>query len=253
MGLYRDTGVVLRTFRLGEADRIVSLLTRDHGLVRAVVKGVRKTKSRFGARLDQFAHVDMQLWEGRGELRTVSQADLVAGHAAIRHDYDAYATAQTMCEATEHVAVEGLVNEQLRRMLLAGLATLDSRVSRGLAVPASLRPAFLLKLLGVTGFGPGLSSCVSCGGREGLSAFTFEDGGVVCGTCARPGDPRLDPGDVDVLGLLWTTRFDDMGELPTFGVDGLIQKAVEYHLERRLKTLCWRPPSTVMRSVHATG
>lgn len=253
MGLYRDSAVVLRSFRLAEADRIVALFTREHGLVRAVAKGVRRTKSRFGARLDQFAHADLQLWEGRGDLQTISQAELITGHASIRHDYDAYALAQIMCEATEQVAVEGVTNDRLHRMLLAGLATLEARVAQGRPVPHSLRPAFLLKLLGVTGFAPGLSACVSCGGRAGLSAFSFDDGGLVCGTCAAAGTPRVDAADIDVLRALWETRFDDIDDVPTFGVDGLVQRVVEYHLERRLKTLRWRPPSIATRSAHATG
>lgn len=237
MGLYKDHGAVLRTMRLGEADRIVTILTHDHGKVRAVVKGVRKTKSRFGARLDPFGHVDLMLWEGRGELHTVSQAELVASYADLRRDYEAYAAGQLMCEATDVVAPDSEPNPRLLRLLLAGWRALAGRVQAGLEVPHVLRSAYLLKLLGVTGFAPGLRNCMACGGEDGLSAFGVAAGGVLCSSCRTPSDVGLEPGSVRLLQHLWRTPLDDIGDVHAGEVDGIVARAAEYHLDRRLRSL----------------
>ena len=93
MALYRDEAVVLRTAKLGEADRIITLLTRDHGKVRAVAKGVRRTKSRFGARLEPFMRVDLLLGEGR-TFDSVRQAESISAYAGgITGDYATYTAA----------------------------------------------------------------------------------------------------------------------------------------------------------------
>lgn len=237
MGLYKDHGAVMRTMRLGEADRIVTILTHDHGKVRAVVKGVRKTKSRFGARLDPFGHVDLMLWEGRGELQTVSQAEIVASYADLRHDYDAYAAAQLMCEATDVVAPDSESNPRLLRLLLAGWRALAGHVRAGTEVPHVLRSAFLLKLLGVSGFAPGLRNCMACGGEDGLSAFGIEAGGVLCSSCRSPSDVGLAPESVRLLQDLWRTPLDAIVDVHAGEVDGIVARAAEYHLDRRLRSL----------------
>lgn len=241
MGLYSDHAIVLHSYRFAEADRVVVLLCRSHGKVRAVAKGVRRTKSRFGARLDSFGHVDIQLYEGRGELHTISQAELIAGHANIRRDYDAFVCGQLMCEAIEKISVEQEPQEQFFRLLLAGLAALDGRGVTPEPVPHALRPAFLLKLLGVAGFGPRLRCCVSCGGGEGLSGFSVLAGGILCSACRNPEDITLYPEDVRVLQHLWVTPLADLGDAYTIGIDRLVQRVAEYHLERRLRTLQSRP------------
>lgn len=237
MGLYKDHGAVMRTMRLGEADRIVTILTHDHGKIRAVVKGVRKTKSRFGARLDPFGHVDLMLWEGRGELHTVSQAEILASYADLRDDYDAYATAQLMCEATDVVAPDSESNPRLLKLLLAGWRSVAGHVRSGTAVPHVLRSAFLLKLLGVTGFAPGLRNCMACGGEDGLSAFGIEAGGVLCSGCRSPADVSLAPVSVRLLQDLWRTPLDAIKDVHAGEVDGIVARAAEYHLDRRLRSL----------------
>lgn len=237
MGLYKDHGAVLRTMRLGEADRIVTILTHDHGKVRAVVKGVRKTKSRFGARLDPFGHVDLMLWEGRGELHTVSQAELVASYADLRGDYEAYATAQLMCEATDAVAPDAESNPRLLRLVLAGWRAVAGHVRSGAEVPHVLRSAYLLKLLGVTGFAPGLRNCVACGGEDGLSAFGIDAGGVLCSSCRGPADVTLHPESVRLLQHLWRTPLDELADVHAGEVDGVVARTAEYHLDRRLRSL----------------
>ncbi|HRA35346.1 MAG TPA: DNA repair protein RecO, partial [Acidimicrobiales bacterium] len=126
MALYRDQGIVLRTYKLGEADRIVSIITERHGKVRAVAKGVRKTKSKFGARLEPTSHVALQLYEGR-ELDIVTQAESIDHFRPIRDDLDRLGRAVTMLETVDQVAMEREPNPALYRMLLGALRSLAAR------------------------------------------------------------------------------------------------------------------------------
>ena len=139
MALYRDRGVVLRTYRLGEADRIVVLLTRGHGKVRAVAKGVRRTKSRFGARLEPPSHVELLLYEGRGELDVVSQAESVDHLRPLREDLDRLGRAMAVLEAADQLALEREPNPRLYDMLVGALRTLAD-TDAPLVVAGSRRP-----------------------------------------------------------------------------------------------------------------
>ena len=122
MSQFRDRGVVLRTIRLGEADRIVTLLTEQHGKVRAVAKGVRRTTSKFGARLEPLTHVALLCWQGRGDLDIVNQVEVIDTFRAVREDLDRMATAMTMLEVVDQVAQERHANPRLYEMLVGALA-----------------------------------------------------------------------------------------------------------------------------------
>src|SRR3546814_8576041 len=135
MGLCRAEGIVLRTHKLGESDRIVSVLTREHGKVRAVAKGVRKTKRRFGARLEPPTHIQLQLYEGRSELHIVDQAETIDHFGAIRGDLDRLTGAVSMLEAADQLGLEGEPNPALYQMLLGALRALAGH-SGPLVVPA---------------------------------------------------------------------------------------------------------------------
>src|SRR5437868_9731649 len=147
MGLYRDQGVVLRTIRLGESDRIVPRVTPGHGKVRAVAKGVRKTKSRFGGRLEPTRHVSLLMYEGR-ELDVVTQAEALDHCRSIREDLDRLARATTMLEAVDQVAQERQPGTRLYQMLVGGLRALAARNA------PLLVPAFFLPLLALDGLRP---------------------------------------------------------------------------------------------------
>ena len=186
---------MLRTHKLGEADRIVSFVTERHGKVRAVAKGVRKTKSRFGARLEPTSHVAVQFYEGR-ELDIVTQAESVDHFRAIRVDLDRLTRAVSMLEAVDQLAQEREVNPELYRMLLGALRTLAARDS------ALVLAGFFWKLLALEGFRPITDSCAMCGATDELVAFDLHEGGVLCRTHRRgtaavagrrvdaPADPR---------------------------------------------------------------
>jgi len=230
---YRDSAVVLRTYKLGEADRIVVLLTRGRGKVRAVAKGVRKTRSKFGARMEPTSHVNLQIHEGRGELQLVTQADTVETFPRIRGDLDRLGRAASILEVVDQVAQEGEENEQLYQMLLGGLRTVENRDS------PLVTPAFFLKLLAADGVGFQVEGCMECGREDDLVALDFVSGGLRC-TEHREGVAISAGGVVllrQILDGALSFALDQPTTAATWEVDHLAGLAMEHHLERRLKAL----------------
>lgn len=242
MGIYRDEGVVLRTIRLGEADRIVTFLTAGRGKVRAVAKGVRKTKSRFGSRLEPLTHVSLLMYEGRNvgsgassPLDVVTQADTVEHFRTIREDLDRLAKATSLLEVTDQVAQERQSNPRLYQMLLGALRALAAHDA------AILVPAFFLKLLSSEGYHPVLEMCASCGRPDDLSAFDLIEGGALCRTCATPGAFRMtSEGLALVVRVLGGDLGGALGEPPgraAADLSRLATRAMEQHLERHIRSL----------------
>ena len=231
MSLYRDQGIVLRTYKLGEADRIVVFCTRGHGKVRAVAKGVRKTRSRFGGRLEPTSHVQLQLHRGRGELDVVTQTESVDQFREVREDLGRLGKAMAMLEAVDRVGVDREPDGALYRMLLGGLRSLDAGDS------ALVVPAFYLKLLAHDGVGPEVGACASCGAVDDLTAFDYASGGALCRGCRR-GTP-LSPDALAlmrmVLGGSLTAALAEPSSPATHEVEHLATAALEHHLERRLR------------------
>ena len=157
MTLFRDRGLVLRTIRLGEADRIVTLMTHQHGKVRAVAKGVRRTTSKFGSRLEPLSHVALLGWQGRGDLDMINQVEVIDTNRTVREDLDRMTVAMVMLEVVDQVAQERHANPRLYEMLVGAIAALAERNS------AMVSPAFFLKVLALEGSAPMLDMCVSCG------------------------------------------------------------------------------------------
>lgn len=232
MSLYHERGVVLRTYKLGEADRIVTILTRDRGKVRAVAKGVRKTKSRFGGRLEPASHVQLLLYEGR-ELDIVTQAETLDHFGPLREDYERLSRAVSMLEAADQVAQERQSNPALYRMLVGALQALASR-DTPLVVPA-----FFLKVLSLEGYRPQVDECAECGAETGLVSWAIEEGGLRCGA-HRQGSP-ISPEAVLVLQRILGGQLGDALNEPvsphTAELDHLATKALEHHLERRLRSV----------------
>lgn len=230
--LYRDTAVVLRTYKLGEADRIVVLLTEHHGKVRAVAKGVRKTTSKFGARLEPLSHVRLQLYQGR-ELDIVSQAESVETMAPLVADLDHMTRGLAILEAVDQLAMEREPSPHLYRMLVGALRTIAER-SGPLVVPA-----FYWKLLAAEGVRPQLDACVRCESTEPLVAFDVHEGGVLCRTC-RTGAP-ISLAALELMRMILGGRLNEALDLPadvtTHEVASHATRALEHHLERRLRTV----------------
>ncbi len=230
--LYRDHGIVLRTHKLGEADRIVVLCTERHGKVRAVAKGVRKTKSRFGGRLEPTSHVTLQLYEGR-ELDIVTQAESVDHFAAIRSDLDRLTRAVSMLEAVDQIAQEREVNPDLYRMLLGALRSLSARNSN------LVLAGFYWKVLALEGFRPITEACAVCGADGELVAFDLHEGGVLCREHRRGTAMSADAVGLlrQILGGALAAALDAPASPASAEVEHLATRAMEHHLERRLRSV----------------
>jgi DNA repair protein RecO (recombination protein O) len=238
VSLFRDIGVVLRTYRLGEADRIVVFLTERHGKVRAVAKGVRRTTSKFGGRLEPLTHVDLLLWQGRSDLDIVNQVEVLDSFRPVREDLTRLPAGMALLEVTDQLAQERHPDPRLHSMLVGALRALaDDR-----ADPALLAPSFFLKALVLEGAGPVLTECAACGEPDTaveLVAFDLVAGGTLC-RAHRSGRP-LSPAALELLrrilggdlaAVLHGPRpaaADEVAELAT--------EAMEVHLDRRIRSV----------------
>ena len=183
---YKTEAVVLRSFRLGEADRVLHLYTLARGRVGAVAKGIRKTKSRFGARLEPLSHVELLLHEGSGELQTVTGVELLHSHHAAREQRYRLGVGLVGAEAMLRLFTEQEANPRAFQALTRFLELLDD------VAPATTRPSldplalsFQLKLLWLSGYLPHVTACVECGAADELVGFSARAGGAVCRTHAR--------------------------------------------------------------------
>jgi len=237
MRLYRDRAVVLRQHKLGEADRIVTLLTRDHGLVRAVAKGVRRTRSKFGARLEPFAHIDAQLHPGRN-LDIVTQVVSIDAFATdIVSDYGRYTCGCAMLETAERLAGEERAPvPALHRLTVSALrAVADGNRPRDL-----LLDAYLLRAMGIAGWAPALSECARCATPGPHRAFHIAAGGSVCAHCRPAGSTTPPLGVLELMSALHDGDWEAAQQAPQSHrnhASGLVAAHLQWHLERQLKTL----------------
>jgi len=245
--LYRDEAVVLRVHKLGEADRIVTMLTRRHGRVRAVGKGVRRTSSRFGARLEPGSHVDVQLYsrlpegqasaDGRRALDVVQQTESIdAFGARLAGDYGRWTAASAICETAERMTEEG---EPALRLYLLVVGALRALVA-GEHDPGLVLDAFLIRAMASAGWEPALRDCAKCSAPGPHAAFNVPAGGAVCDDCRPPGSARPQPATIDLLAALlggdWAVA--DASEAPARRESsGLVAAHLQWHLERGLRSL----------------
>jgi DNA repair protein RecO (recombination protein O) len=245
--LYRDEAVVLRVHKLGEADRIVTLLTRRHGRVRAVGRGVRRTTSRFGARLEPGSHVDVQVLtrnlDGADalpsrKLDTVTQTESINAYGArLSGDYAGWTAACAICETAERLtAEEGEPALRLYLLVVGALRTLADRAHD----PSLVLDAFLLRAMSVAGWQPALDSCAVCGAAGPLLAFHVAAGGAVCETCRPSGAARPQSETLALLGALlhgdWASA-DASASSVRREASGLVAAHLQWHLERGLRSL----------------
>jgi DNA repair protein RecO (recombination protein O) len=237
MPLYKEQGIVLRSVKLGEADKIVSILTQGSGKIRAVAKGIRRTGSKFGARLEPLTHVSLLLYRGRN-LDTVTQAEIITPFRGIRGHFARITAGETLLEAVDKVAEEHEHNVRLFLLLLAGLRALETDP----ADPAAVAESFLLKLLSLSGFHPNLSGCAVCGSPGVHGWFSASQGGVVCGDCAENDAGRVSEPAVRWLDGLARADLLAAGDMtPALEVRregrALLYGFTEYYLERRMRSL----------------
>jgi DNA repair protein RecO (recombination protein O) len=239
----KTEAVVLRSFRHGEADRVLHAYTADRGRVGAVAKGVRKTKSRFGARLEPLSHVELMLHQGSGELATVTGVSLIRSHHEAREDPYRLAVGLIGAEAMLRLFPEQEASERAFTALTRFLDTLDGLTTGAAAVPRlePLALSFQLKLLWLSGYMPHLDSCVECGSAEGLVGYLPAGGGAVCRPCG-PGTVSLSPDGLRGIRALLTSPLAGAGDagLSERGARetlSVVQASYEHHGGFRLRTL----------------
>jgi DNA repair protein RecO (recombination protein O) len=234
---YRDSGVVLRLHKLGEADRIVTLLTQRHGKVRAVAKGVRRTGSRFGGRLDPFCHVDVQFHIGRSLDIATQVQTLDAFGPSLVADYGRYTAACAVAETAEQLTFgEGEPTVRLYLLLVGALRALaHTERDAGLVLDA-----FLLRAMAFAGWEPALGECARCGNPGPHRAFSVPAGGAVCMGCRPPGARRPAPETFALLDALLHGDWEiaEAQAVPARReASGLVAAHLQWHLERRLRSL----------------
>jgi len=230
---YRDEAIVLRTHKLGEVDRILTLLTRHHGQVRAVAKGIRKTSSRFGARLEPFMACDLQLYEGKN-LDTVSQAEQIANYGAtIVNDYSRYTVASTIVETAEKLTRE-LSNEKHYLLVVGALRTLAQAEIQ----PTQILDSYLLRALSLSGWVPLLESCSQCGSEP--SSFSMHTGSVTCSQCVAAGSVKIGRAGLEHMQSLMAGEWDKVTS-QSFQIKQAVSSVVagymQWQLERGLRSL----------------
>ena len=254
MALYRDTGVVLRVQKLGEADRIATILTRRYGKIRAVAKGVRRTKSRWGARLEPFNHVDVQCYTRGGaitgrSLDIVTQAETVdAFGAGLVGDYSRYTAGCAVLETADRLVSEE--GEPALRVYLLVVGAI--RALAGRERDASLvLDAFFLRAMTHAGWAPAINDCARCAEPGPHPAFNIAAGGAVCPRCRPPGSVMPSRETYQLLDALlhgdWEVA-DAMGAATRRDTSGLVAAHLQWHLERQLRSL----PLVERRAVRAT-
>jgi len=227
---------VLRSIRYGEADRIVHVYTPQHGRLSAIAKGARRSRSRFGARLEPFFRVRAVLHEGRGDLYTVTSVDTVAAHAALRDHAATLDAAARACDAVARLFETPEPHPEVFHLLGNELALLSSdpahaRAANGLA--------FRLKLLLAAGIVPQLGSCATCGEHEHLRGFSAAAGGVVCSSCEAAAFPLGEEAYAFMVGALGEplAQAPDASELALRQAERAIAETAEHHAHVLLRPL----------------
>lgn len=236
-GSFKTEAVVLRSIRYGEADRVVHLYSATRGRIGAIAKGSRRPKSRFGGRLEPFFRLNLVLYEGRGDLSTVTSAATVSGHPRLRDDGAALLAAGRASDAVLRLFDSGEPNEPAYHLLCNYLALLD--LDPALAGAPGVALAFRLKLALAAGFSPELASCARCGEAEHLTAFSGAAGGVVCASCEGDGFPLSEESHRFMVEALARP----LGEAPAAAgpipaqADRAITETLEHHAHVRLRAV----------------
>jgi DNA repair protein RecO (recombination protein O) len=242
---YKTEAVVLRSFRLGEADRVLHLYTLDRGRVGAVAKGIRRTKSRFGARLEPLSHVELLLHQGSGELQTVTGVELIRSHQKAREDPHRLNVGLAGLEAMLRLFTEQEANPRAFRALTRFLDLVDEQAPSTTSARAALDPlalSFQLKLLWLSGYLPHVTSCAECGADGGLVGYSARAGGAVCLSCRDETTLSLGP---DSLAGIEELLRRPLSEAHAAGLDAraardvlaVVKASHEYHGGFRLRTL----------------
>lgn len=222
---------MLRHMRLGEADRIITVMTQGSGKIRAVAKGVRKTKSRWGARLEPFTHVDLVLYKGR-DLDIVTAAQIISAFPQIRTDYARFTAGEMVLEATDRITQDREKSVRTFMLLLGALRSLTVDDED----PVMIADSYLLRLAALAGFRPALAACAVCARPGPHQKFSVAQGGLVCETCRSGAAATVGENAVPYLASLLDADWDSSTPEPVRReCSGLIRAYVEYHFDRPLR------------------
>jgi DNA repair protein RecO (recombination protein O) len=235
-GSLKTEAIVLRSIRYGEADRILHLYTPRYGRLGAIAKGARRARSRFGARLEPFFHVRLVLHEGRGDLHTVTSADTVAAHAALREHSATLDSAARACDAVARLFETGEPHPEVFMLLANELALLSSDAGQATLANGL---AFRLKLLLAAGILPQLATCAGCGESAGLRSFSAAAGGVVCSACEAAAFPLGEESYRFLVAAVGQplARAPHASELALRQAERAITETAEHHAHVRLRPL----------------
>jgi DNA repair protein RecO (recombination protein O) len=237
-GSFKTEAVVLRSMRLGEADRVLHLYSAGRGRLGAVAKGVRRTRSRFGGRLEPFSRVALVLHEGRSELQTVTAAQTVDAYPRLRSAASSLDAAASACGAVLRLLDSAEANPPAYNLLCRYLGLLDDRDEGARAAGLGGRLAFRMKLALAAGFAPELGGCARCGERDHLAGFSGAAGGVVCESCEGEGFPLSE----EAHGFMVASLAQPLSEIPEVGpgalrqVERAISETLEHHAHVRLRS-----------------
>ncbi len=237
MPSYRAEAIVLRTHKLGEADRIITLLSRERGKIRAVAKGVRRTKSKFGSRLEPFSRVDLLVHEGKN-LDIITQAESLNAYGQdLANDYMRWTAGQTILETADRLtSEEGISSESQYLLLVGALRTLASAEHEA----SMVLDAYLLRSLSLAGYAPSLDACVTCGVLPDAPFFHIPSGGVLCGEHRLPGSVAPKEEAIALLQSLMSGDWPHADSTETAirrEVSGVVAAYTQWHLERSLRSL----------------
>ena len=232
MALIRDEALVIRSYKLGEADRIVLLFTKGHGKLRAIAKGSRKTKSRIGGRVEPLSHLNVQLWMGK-DLHILSQAETIDSNFELRIDLPSIQRAMSILEIVDKLTHDDYPDPTLFDATIRAVRSLANNKS------VMYVPAFFLRALQIEGFGPNLDTCRLCGTNDDIVAFDPRSAAVTCSQ--HPIGSEITPGALRAMRLVLqgqasrafvvTKREDE------FVMEGLVVSFCEAMIERKLKTI----------------
>jgi DNA repair protein RecO (recombination protein O) len=229
-----DDAVVLRTFKSGEADRVVVLWTRHFGKVRVLAKGARKTTSRLGATLETLAYVKVDLVKTRGEFYIARHVAHREHLATLRGSYSRISAGYAVVEAIDAIPSDGVPDETIFDLLTRVLLTLNDESYDPSLIPAS----FFFRLLALDGSEPVVDVCVNCGRRGPLVAFNAQFGGTLCDEC-RQGVALSDAALALIRRMLGGDLASVLRDSPPPGageVMAIAQESIEAHFGRRLRS-----------------
>jgi len=247
--LYKAQGIVLKSVKLGEADKIITFFTDSYGKTSAIAKGLRRTKSKFGGRLEPFTHVDLLLCKGKN-LDIITQTEIIGSFPEIRKDLNKITYGLAVLDLVDKISVDDEKDKKVFEFLLSSLRTL-SKIATNIDL---FLVAFDLKLLSLFGFMPVLNRCVVCDKSVNFFKevfFSYGRGGLLCERCNHCFDcqPKWIEDDMSLIsfqgaGLLskllkaGANDFDEIevSENLKKEVAAVVQRFIDFHIHARLKS-----------------